>query len=86
MADKKRRLSPFLDVPEDWEKHWQGMPEFVQEDKQPYKSIIVHFKTKQDMNDFMKIVQQKFTMKSKFIWHPKHQNISYIDEGYKSES
>ena len=54
--DNKRRLTPFLDVPEWWEEHWQDMPEFVQEDQSPYKSVIVHFENKEDMAEFAKLV------------------------------
>lgn len=84
----KRKLNPFLDVPEWWEKHWHGMPEFIQEDQSSYKSIIVHFENKQDMKEFAKLVNQKILFKTKSIWYPKIErekliNKIYIDKGKK---
>ena len=49
---------------------WVGMPEFVQEKKEPYKTLIVRFETEQDYNDFAKLIEQKLTPKTKSIWHP----------------
>lgn len=55
----------------EWEKHWVGMPEFVQEDNPPYKKIIVSFRTKEDFDEFCKLIDQPMTEKTKSIWHPK---------------
>lgn len=56
---------------EDEEKHWEGMPEFVQEKKEPYSEIIVRFETKEDMQEFSKMIDQKLTRQTQSIWHPK---------------
>ena len=80
--DNKRRLTPFLDVPEWWEKDWQDMPEFVQEDQSSYKSIIVHFENKQDMKTFAKLVNQKINFRTKFIWYPKIEQEKLINKLY----
>jgi hypothetical protein len=50
---------------------WTGMPEFVQEDKTAWKSIIVHFDSLDNMNDFAELVEQTLTEKTKSIWYPK---------------
>jgi len=49
---------------------WVGMPEFVQDKKEPYKTLIVRFETEQDYNNFAKLIEQKLTPKTKSIWHP----------------
>ena len=49
---------------------WVGMPEFVQEKKEPYKTLIVRFETEQDYKDFAQLIEQKLTKKTKSIWHP----------------
>jgi len=49
---------------------WVGMPEFVQNKKEPYKTLIVRFETEKDYNDFAKLIEQKLTPKTKSIWHP----------------
>ena len=64
-----------ISEPEDddvtWRKHWTGMPEFVQEDNKTYKSIQVHFRCKEDYDEFAKLISQHLTEKTKSIWHPK---------------
>lgn len=49
---------------------WGGMPEFVQEKKEPYKTLIVRFDSEQDYIDFQQKIGQKLTAKTKSIWHP----------------
>ena len=47
------------------------MPEFVQNDKKTYKTIYVHFRNKEDYEDFAKLIEQNLSEKTKSIWHPK---------------
>jgi len=54
----------------EWEKHWVGMPEFVQKEKKPFKTIYVHFRCQEDYDAFAKIIGQNLTEKTKSIWHP----------------
>jgi hypothetical protein len=50
---------------------WKGMPEFEQEDaSDKYKSLIVHFETRDDYELFARLVNQALTDKSNFIWYP----------------
>jgi hypothetical protein len=53
------------------DQEWVGMPEFVQEKKEPYKTLIVRFSTEKDYEDFQEKIGQKLTVKTKSIWHPK---------------
>lgn len=53
-----------------WEDDWQDMPEFIQEDQSPFKTIYVHFQNKQDMKSFAELVDQKIGFKTKSIWYP----------------
>lgn len=59
------------DDTKEWQKHWVGMPEFVQEDNPPYKKLIISFRTKEDYDEFAGIVNQSLTEKTKSIWYPK---------------
>ena len=64
---------------------WVGMPEFVQEKKEPFKTLIVRFETESDYKNFENLIGQKLTIKTKSIWHPfkSHWGLSkkvYIDE------
>ena len=65
-----------------WEDEWQDMPEFVQKNLQPFKSIYVHFESKEDMKAFAKLVNQKIGIKTKFIWYPKAKYESILSKRY----
>ena len=54
----------------DWEKEWVNMPNFVQKDLEPFKSVIVHFETRDDMNLFAELVKQKLNITTISIWYP----------------
>lgn len=67
-----------------WKKEWQDMPEFIQEDLTPFKSVIVHFENREDMDSFAKLVEQRITKKTKFIWYPKVKIERYVTKGYSN--
>jgi len=49
---------------------WEGMPEFIQEKKEPFSKIVIRFETEKDLEDFAKLINQKLTAQTKSIWHP----------------
>lgn len=53
-----------------WKEEWIGMPEFIQEDLQPYKSIVVCFRNEREKVHFSKLIGQFITSKTKSIWYP----------------
>lgn len=55
----------------DHEEHWQGMPEFEQDDLTPFKTIKVHFYNQDDMDMFSDLVGQQITQDTRFINYPK---------------
>lgn len=64
---------------------WLGMPEFVQEKREPYSKIIVRFESEEDLNEFSELIGQKLTSRTKSIWHPelkrgKHSRKRYVEE------
>jgi len=77
-----------FEIPNDtelWKDEWQDMPEFVQEDIMPWKTLYVHFENKEDREDFSKLINQKLTDLTQYVWYPevkKNDNINwrYIDE------
>lgn len=81
--DKQMKL---FDSPEWWEEHWQGMPEFVQDDLSPFRTIMLHFKDREDMELFEKLVDQKIYRETKSIWYPKVKIERYINKQYIDES
>lgn len=59
------------ELEKEWKKHWVGMPEFVQEHNLPYKKIFVSFRTKEDYEEFARLIDQNLSEKTKSIWYPK---------------
>jgi hypothetical protein len=59
-----------IEEQEPWRKEWVGMPEFSQRDLTSVKSIVVHFATMGDYWEFMELIDQKGTPKTRSIWHP----------------
>lgn len=75
---KDRKL--FDEYPE-----WVGMPEFVQEKKEPYKTLIIRFESEADYQDFAKLIDQKLTLKTKSIWHPFKSHWGLHRKVYRSD-
>jgi hypothetical protein len=57
-------------IEKSWEKEWRGMPEFIQKKERPYSTITVRFETKEDMDEFSRLINQKLTNRTKSIWYP----------------
>ena len=55
------------EIPFSWEKEWQGMPEFIQEEDKPFQSVIIHFRNEYDRKEFERLIDQKMTYKTKSI-------------------
>jgi hypothetical protein len=66
----------------DWQKEWQGMPEFVQENLQEIHSITVHFVTVEDMKQFSELVGKNITFTTKSMLYPvtKTEKMVWVDE------
>jgi hypothetical protein len=71
-----------LEGGERWRRDWRGMPEFVQKDQAPWKSIIVHFANRADMARFASLVEQTLTADTRSIWYPKAAIGHFINRRY----
>lgn len=58
-----------FETPETWESEWDGMPEFVQDDKTPADSITVQFETHADRHNFLVMLGEN-PARRKSIWWP----------------
>jgi hypothetical protein len=76
---------PDMDI-ENYQENWKDMPEFIQDDQTPFQSVIVHFKDKNDVERFAKLINQKITDKTKYLWFPIIEIDHKIDVRYTSES
>jgi len=52
------------------EQEWKDMPEFTQEDKTAFRSIIIHFATQDHVNEFAELLKQSVSEKTKYLWYP----------------
>jgi len=65
-----------------WEKDWEGMPEYAQEDIMAFKSLLVHFDRVEDLQAFAKLVDQPINTTTKFMWYPKAAISRITDRRY----
>jgi hypothetical protein len=64
-------MPKLLDIPLDWEREWEGMPTYAQENLMPWQTLKVHFTCLQDREKFAKLIGQRLTPKTQYVWHPK---------------
>lgn len=67
------------------ETEWEGMPEFVQEDKEAWKQVIVSFASPEDRQAFAKLVGQNLTDKTRSIWYPQVEIDRHADLAYGAQ-
>jgi hypothetical protein len=77
MKNKEKKFNP--------KHHWKGMPEFVQENVNPVKSIIVHFDSKEEMLKLSKIIGQEINAKTKYIHLPFRKAVSETDHRWSDK-
>lgn len=66
-----------------WQELWQGMPEFVQDDLTGAAAVVVHFRTEEDFDRFLKLVGQgRGDVRKKSIWYPKAEIERFTDKRY----
>ena len=65
---------------------WDGMPEFEQEDNMPFRTIRIHFNCQDDVDQFSKLVAQKFTEKTKYIYFPELKRDEMLKRAVIDES
>lgn len=84
------------DEPDKWQDHWKNMPEMVQEDMEPYKTLRVHFKDEKAIKEFAKAIGQKIPTHNNgkiitSIWYPPKQkfrnaHLRWVSEEDEDES
>lgn len=67
---------------EDFEELMKGMPEYEHKDLSSFRRLIVHFRNEEDINEFSKLVNQKITEKTKYIWYPELKREDLKSEKY----
>lgn len=65
-----------------WENDWKGMPEFVSKDLMPFKTIYVHFESREQMEKFAALVNQNITLETQSIWYPELEVQDLLQKRY----
>lgn len=55
----------------DHKEHWVGMPEFISNDCNPFRTIMIHFEDKEAVEIFKKFIGQTITEDTKYLYFPK---------------
>ena len=50
---------------------WEDMPEFIQEDASAFRTIKVHFLSQDAVDEFSGLIEQRFSEKTHYIYHPR---------------
>ena len=61
---------------------YKDMPEYISNDKTAYRTIYLHFMSEEDVRKFSKLINQKISEKTKYLYFPKqeHESIGYDNE------
>lgn len=70
--------------PADTADEWRGMPEYEQNGKVAFRSIHVFFDDQKSVDAFAKLMKQKITPKTKYLWHPEKE-ITHYDKSGRSK-
>lgn len=65
---------------------WTGLPEFENDSARAFRSLMLHFESAEDVADFQKRIEQDFSTKAKFIWHPAKGRDRLVDLSYEDTS
>jgi len=65
---------------------WEGMPEFEQEDLSAIQIIKVNFASREDVNEFARLVSQNITDRTRSIWYPKADKLDLTSEVFRDGS
>lgn len=86
LAFDEMEILPILNadnIVNDATEEWIDMPEYTQDDLMPKRTLLVHFENEADIQSFSKLVQQKITDKTKWIWYPEQEEFTVADKQYE---
>lgn len=62
-----------FNVPTYQEEHSDILPEYNNEKIKPWQTIYLHVRNRSDRDELAKLLNQKLTDKTKYVWHPKNE-------------
>lgn len=72
-----------LDLSEQIESEYEGMPEFSQDDQSAYRKLIINFKSEDDVQGFADLIGQNITEKTRSLWYPEAEIDSTKDISFR---
>ena len=66
----------------DMDEIWEGMPEYENEDLEPYRTLKLHFRNEADVKKFSEMMQQQITDRTKSMWYPQLERETFKDNEY----
>jgi len=72
----------FDDLEDIYQSEWKDMPEFKMKPEIPILTIKISFKTKEDIDNFSKLINQKITFNKENYWFPKLNRNAFSDLKY----
>lgn len=86
MTKKKKEVPKAKTKKPNYKELWKGMPEFVQENVKPFKSVIVHIGSKEDMLKLSKVIGQEIISTTKYIHYPLREKVSETDHRWTDKT
>lgn len=83
MSLPQDQLSMFetLNIEEEWRKEWQDMPEFIIDTNEPFQTVKIHFRSREDRKNFEKLIGRKMTDQTQYVWYPENEEDTTEDTG-----
>jgi len=72
-----------------WKQYWHDMPEYIQENKESFRTVHIKFRKPEHYEEFSKRIGQELTEKTKAIWHPelevtKNRLLRWVEDGERT--
>lgn len=61
---------------------WKDMPEYINEDKTAFRSIIIHMAGQAEVAEFAELIKQNITPKTKSLWYPEQVKMDTKSKTY----
>lgn len=58
--------------------HWKEMPEYEQEDANPFRTVEFRFRKEEHLREFSELVEQPIGDKTKSLWYPKREINDFL--------
>ena len=81
----KNQQTLFDDIDDIYQSEWKGMPEFNMKPEVPILTIKLNFKTKEDIEKFSELINQKISFNTENYWFPKLNRKAFSEKKYYDE-